>query len=241
MSTGFYLASSMPTVPLISEGSANRDPSRRFFRTTYLSTPDSMPPVPPPTPQLAASTAAEDYGDVESRDRRVLGGAASPSATQLKRRAVDDKGSSGLAFVLVSLDLCAFVWLLASGELANQAHVVNRELEDNREEAVEPVVVLRLEDNSGSVHSQAIRPRGGETVVEMRTRTTMTVERWKTMTAPERQSESTSDDPEEDELSRARPKARETEGPRDSEDADAVRSTQDTGPTQLVGFCRSSW
>ncbi|KAL1422298.1 hypothetical protein MTO96_022174 [Rhipicephalus appendiculatus] len=231
-STGFYLASSMPTVPPVPSESSPRDASSRSYRAKYRRTSESLPPVPPPTPQLAARRAAREYGDVESRDRRVLA-AASPTATQLNQRVVSDTASGCLSFVLVSVGLFALVWLLASGALANQADAANLELDGAREEGAEPAVVLHLEDHWGSVPSQVIKPIGREVVGKTRTRTSMKVERGKTTTPTGWEAESSRDDPEEDELPRARYEARETEGPRDSDDVDS-RPSQDTEPT--AGF-----
>ncbi|XP_054933337.1 uncharacterized protein [Dermacentor andersoni] len=230
MSTGFDRVYSMPTIPPARDDLAPMNASRRSFRQAQRSTSDSLPPVPPPTPQLSARMAPEDCGDDDARNRRVP--APSPSATQLKRHTVGDEGIGGLAFVPVTLVLCAFVWLVASGALANQAGAVGQEPDGAREEAAEPAVVLHLE-NFGS--APPIKAGVGETVAEIRTRTTRTVGRRRTTTASGRATEYTMDDLGEDDLSRESSKAHKTEGPRKSEDADAtdvLYFTPDAEPTQ---------
>ncbi|KAL3224845.1 hypothetical protein MRX96_026232 [Rhipicephalus microplus] len=228
-STGFYIASSMPTIPPTFNDSSHRDAFSGSYRAKYRWASESLPPVPPPTPQPAARTAPQEDADVESGDQRVLA-TALPRDAQLNQRVVSDKALGCLTFVLVVLALCSLVWLLASGALANQADVANLELDGVRKEAAEPAVVLHLEDNSGSVPSQVIKPIGGQAVVMTRTRRTMKVRRGKTTTPAAWEEESTGDETEEDELPSARSDARETEGPPNDDDVD-YRPSQDTEPT----------
>ncbi|XP_065290813.1 uncharacterized protein [Dermacentor albipictus] len=231
MSTGFDRVYSMPTIPPAREDLAPTYASRRSFRQAQqCSTSDSLPLVPPPTPQLSARMAPEDCGDDNARNRRVP--APPPSATQLKRQTVGDKGIGKLALVPLTLGLCAFVWLVASVALANQAGTVGQELDGAREEAAEPAVVLHLE-NFGS--APPLKAGVGETVAEIRTRATRTVGRGRTTTASGLATAYTMDDLEEDDLFWASSKAHKTEGPRKSEDADAtdvLYFTQDAEPTQ---------
>lgn len=105
--------------------------------------PPGRPSPPPPQARLAPFWAFQSflYGIYGSQQSQ----ASTSREEVVKGHALRNKGIGGLYIALVTLGLCAFIWLVTAATLSSQASALGAEADDGEEE---PVAVLRLEDSS---------------------------------------------------------------------------------------------
>ncbi|XP_075728595.1 uncharacterized protein LOC142769329 [Rhipicephalus microplus] len=98
---------------------------------------------PPPQARLAPFWAFHSLLYASSGSQQSQ--ASTSSEEIVKGHNLRNKGIGGLYITLVTLGLCAFIWLVTAATLSSQATALGVEAEEGEEE---PAAVLRLEDSS---------------------------------------------------------------------------------------------
>ncbi|XP_037509195.1 uncharacterized protein LOC119385899 [Rhipicephalus sanguineus] len=144
-STGIFTTAPLTLNPATADAAAvPQGPGRvRQPRSTH-----GLPPPGGPSPQPLQARLAPFWA-FHNLLYGIYGSQQSQTSTSgeevVKGHALRNKGIGGLYIALVTLALCAFIWLVTAATLSSQASALGAEADEAEEE---PVAVLRLEDSS---------------------------------------------------------------------------------------------
>ncbi|XP_077486292.1 uncharacterized protein LOC144097447 isoform X2 [Amblyomma americanum] len=163
MSTGFHFASSATTVPLLSKHAVPDS-----YQSSRMSRPKSSPPSPvlPPATLRGAWIShnlryRHNFRATETRDPVP----STSMAGLLKRFTILGQNAHGLVIVLVTLGLCAFVWVVLAAALTHHAIFVGEDPDILKDEDIDADVQLHLEGSSVSKPPSRLEASPGAVVV----------------------------------------------------------------------------